>query len=180
MVEPKVRFRETIEQMYADGVRHFVEVGPSGNLTAFVNDVLAGKERCALATNLRRRNGVEQLLTVLAELYASGKPVDVGAPLRRTRLRADCELRQHAMRVRRVPPRQHHAHAASLGGGAGRVSVGSSQPPAPQAPEPGHGRDRAVPRRAGARNEGRAQLEAEKDPCSPRLGVSASWRTTST
>ena len=43
----KVRFRETIEQMHADGVRYFVEVGPSGNLTAFVNDVLAGKERCA-------------------------------------------------------------------------------------------------------------------------------------
>jgi acyl transferase domain-containing protein/phosphopantetheinyl transferase len=72
-----VRFRETIERMHADGVRHFIEVGPSGNLTAFVNDVLAGRERGALATNMRRRNGVEQFLTVLAELYAAGKPVAV-------------------------------------------------------------------------------------------------------
>nr|HET7859225.1 beta-ketoacyl synthase N-terminal-like domain-containing protein [Caldimonas sp.] len=71
----RVRFRETIERMHADGVRHFVEVGPSAHLTAFVNDVLAGKERSALATNVRRRNGVEQLLSVLAELYASGRPV---------------------------------------------------------------------------------------------------------
>ena len=71
----RVRFRETIERMHADGVRHFVEVGPSSHLTAFVNDVLAGKDRCALATNARRKNGVEQLLSVLAELYASGKPV---------------------------------------------------------------------------------------------------------
>jgi len=74
----RVRFRETVERMHADGVRHFIEVGPSAHLTAFVNDVLAGKERCALATNVRRRNGVEQLLTVLAELYANGKPLVLG------------------------------------------------------------------------------------------------------
>ena len=70
-----VRFRDTIERMHADGVRHFVEVGPSAHLTAFVNDVLAGRERSAIATNVRRRNGVEQLLTVLADLYANGRPV---------------------------------------------------------------------------------------------------------
>ena len=70
-----VRFRETIEQMVADGVGCFVEVGPSGNLTAFVNDIPAGKAQTAIASNLRRRDGVEQLLTVLAQLYASGRPV---------------------------------------------------------------------------------------------------------
>ena len=71
----KVRFRETIEQMVADGVGCFVEVGPSGNLTAFVSDIPAGKAQVSIASNLRRRNGVEQLLTVLAQLYASGRPV---------------------------------------------------------------------------------------------------------
>src|SRR4029077_7528011 len=70
-----VRFRETIEQMVADGVGCFVEVGPSGNLTAFVNDIPAGKAQTPIASNLRRRDGVEQLLTVLAQLYASGRPV---------------------------------------------------------------------------------------------------------
>ena len=70
-----VRFRETIEQMVADGVGCFVEVGPSGNLTAFVNDIPAGKAQTAIASNLRRRDGVEQLLTVLGQLYASGRPV---------------------------------------------------------------------------------------------------------
>jgi phosphoribosylaminoimidazole-succinocarboxamide synthase len=64
-----VRFRETIEQMVADGVGCFVEVGPSGNLSAFVNDIPAGKTQTAMASNLRRRDGVEQLLTVLAQLY---------------------------------------------------------------------------------------------------------------
>jgi acyl transferase domain-containing protein/phosphopantetheinyl transferase len=71
----KVRFRETIEQMVADGVGCFIEVGPSGNLTAFVNDIPAGKAQVSIASNLRRRNGVEQLLTVLAQLYVSGRPV---------------------------------------------------------------------------------------------------------
>jgi len=74
----KVRFRETVQKMHADGVRHFIEVGPSGNLTAFVNDILAGKEVVSVATNLRRRSGVDQLLTVLAQLYVNAKPVEIG------------------------------------------------------------------------------------------------------
>jgi acyl transferase domain-containing protein len=72
-----VRFRETVERMVADGVSCFVEVGPSGNLTAFVNDTPGAKEATAVASNLRRKGGVEQLLTVLAQLYASGRPVRV-------------------------------------------------------------------------------------------------------
>lgn len=73
-----VRFRETIRKMHDDGVRVFVEVGPSGNLTAFVNDILADREYLALASNVRRKNGVEQLLSTLALLYAAGREVDVG------------------------------------------------------------------------------------------------------
>ncbi len=70
-----VRFRETLARMYGDGVRYFVEVGPSGSLTTFVNDILAGKEYLALATNVRRRGGLEQLLSALAHLYVNGKQV---------------------------------------------------------------------------------------------------------
>ncbi|MCE9659334.1 MAG: acyltransferase domain-containing protein [Burkholderiales bacterium] len=89
----KVRFRETIEQMVADGVGCFVEVGPSGNLTAFVNDIPAGKAQIAVATNLRRRGGVEQLLTVLAQLYASGRPVRLESLFAGRRI-ADLDLAQ--------------------------------------------------------------------------------------
>jgi acyl transferase domain-containing protein/phosphopantetheinyl transferase (holo-ACP synthase) len=73
-----VRFRETIRRMHDDGVRVFVEVGPSGNLTAFVNDILADRDCVALASNVRRKNGVEQLLSTLAQLYAVGREVDIG------------------------------------------------------------------------------------------------------
>ena len=71
----RVRFSETVARMHSDGVRYFVEVGPSGNLCAFVNDILSGKEHLAVAMNLRRKNGVEQLLTSLAHLYVNGRQV---------------------------------------------------------------------------------------------------------
>ncbi|MBS0432149.1 MAG: acyltransferase domain-containing protein [Proteobacteria bacterium] len=69
----KVRFRETIGKMHDDGVRIFLEVGPSGNLVSFVNDILGGRDFLALPTNVRGRSGVEQLLFVLAWLYALGR-----------------------------------------------------------------------------------------------------------
>jgi acyl transferase domain-containing protein/phosphopantetheinyl transferase (holo-ACP synthase) len=73
-----VRFRETIANMHRDGVRYFVEVGPSGNLTGFVNDILGGEEYLAIASNVRKRSGVEQLFNLLGSLFANGKPVDLG------------------------------------------------------------------------------------------------------
>lgn len=69
----KVRFRETVLKMHDDGVRLFVEVGPSSKLTAFVNDVLIDRDFSALSTNVRRKNGVEQLLAVLGQLYVVGR-----------------------------------------------------------------------------------------------------------
>ena len=70
-----VRFQETVEQMVADGVTTFVEVGPSGNLTSFINNILAGSKYLAVATNTRRRGGLEQLLTALGHLFTEARPV---------------------------------------------------------------------------------------------------------
>jgi acyl transferase domain-containing protein/phosphopantetheinyl transferase len=69
----KVRFRETVLKMHDDGVRLFVEVGPSSNLSAFVNDILIDRDFVSLATNQRRRGGVEQLLSVFGRLYVAGR-----------------------------------------------------------------------------------------------------------
>jgi len=70
-----VRFRETIEAMYEAGYRLFVEVGPRGNLTAFVEDTLRGRPHLAIASNLQRRPGLVQLHHLLALLAAHGAPL---------------------------------------------------------------------------------------------------------
>jgi acyl transferase domain-containing protein/phosphopantetheinyl transferase len=70
-----VRFRETIEKMYADGVRVFVEVGPRGNLTAFVDDILRGAPHFAVPSNVPRRSGITQLNHLCAQLAAQGIPM---------------------------------------------------------------------------------------------------------
>lgn len=67
-----VRFRETIEQMYDDGFRIFVEVGPRGNLTAFVDDILKGRAYVAVATDVQHRSGTLQLNHMIGLLKAHG------------------------------------------------------------------------------------------------------------
>ncbi|MGH2894726.1 MAG: type I polyketide synthase, partial [Solirubrobacteraceae bacterium] len=56
-----VRFRETIEALHGDGARFFIEAGPRGNLTAFVEDILRGRPACAVAADVRRRRCETQL-----------------------------------------------------------------------------------------------------------------------
>jgi acyl transferase domain-containing protein/phosphopantetheinyl transferase len=86
-----VRFRETIEAMYEDGVRTFIEAGPRGNLIAFVEDILHQREHIAVAANLARRSGLGQLNHLVGLLAAHGVPLTL-EPLyaRRTR-RPDIE-----------------------------------------------------------------------------------------
>ncbi len=70
-----VRFRETIEAMYADGIRIFVEAGPRGNLTAFVNDILRGRPHLAVPADVPQRSSLTQLNHLVAVLSALGIPV---------------------------------------------------------------------------------------------------------
>lgn len=70
-----VRFSETIQAMYRDGVRIFVEVGPRGNLTGFINDILRGKPYVAIPTNVQHHSGITQLHHLLGQLTAHGVAV---------------------------------------------------------------------------------------------------------
>ena len=69
-----VRFRETVERMYKDGIRIFVEVGPSSNLTAFVEDILRGRASVAIPSDIAGRSGMIQIQHVAAQLFACGVP----------------------------------------------------------------------------------------------------------
>ena len=67
-----------VETMYADGVRVFVEAGPRGNLSAFVEDVLRGKPFIAIPANVPRKSGPTQINHLVAQLVAHHVPFNVG------------------------------------------------------------------------------------------------------
>jgi acyl transferase domain-containing protein len=73
----RVRFTETILRLYEDGVRIFVEVGPSSILTGFVGDILASKPHLAIASNRGKRSAVAEVLQMLAQLFVHGVPMDL-------------------------------------------------------------------------------------------------------
>lgn len=75
-----VKFSQTIEKIYSEGIRTFIEVGPSSNLTSFVNDTLRNRDYQAIASNTQRKPALAQLQTLLAQLFVKGMNVDF-APL---------------------------------------------------------------------------------------------------
>jgi malonyl CoA-acyl carrier protein transacylase len=82
-----VEFRRTIETLYDDGVRIFVEVGPRGNLSSFVDDILRGRRFCAVPANVQRRSGITQLNHLVAILNAHGVDMDLRYLYRGRRVR---------------------------------------------------------------------------------------------
>lgn len=70
-----VEFTRTIRSMHDEGIRLFVEVGPRGNLTTFVEDILRGRPILAVASNVQRRSGTTQLNHLVGQLTAHGVPL---------------------------------------------------------------------------------------------------------
>ncbi len=74
-----VEFTRMIQSMHADGVRLFVECGPRGNLSAFVEDILRGKPFAAIPANLPRKSGPTQINHMVAQLVAHGVELNLGS-----------------------------------------------------------------------------------------------------
>jgi acyl transferase domain-containing protein/phosphopantetheinyl transferase (holo-ACP synthase) len=75
----RLRFGDAIETMYADGIRLFLEAGPRGNLTAFVNDVLGKRPHVALAIDVPSRPSIMQFCHAVAQLVAHAVPLRLAA-----------------------------------------------------------------------------------------------------
>ncbi|MFE0190120.1 SDR family NAD(P)-dependent oxidoreductase [Streptomyces sp. NPDC058989] len=85
-VAAPVRFVDQIEDMYAAGVRTFVEAGPGRVLTGLVGRILGERPHTAVALDVPGEPGLARLPHVLARLAAAGVPVDPEALFRgRTR-----------------------------------------------------------------------------------------------
>ncbi|MDX1414350.1 MAG: beta-ketoacyl synthase N-terminal-like domain-containing protein, partial [Candidatus Promineifilaceae bacterium] len=90
-----VRFRKTIERLYTDGIRTFVEVGPGGRLTGFVRDTLRGTDAVAIPTNLEKRDTILQLQICIAQLFTRGHDLNLSRLLDE-RLPLDDSTGRHA------------------------------------------------------------------------------------
>ena len=67
-----ILFRQSIEALYQEGVRKFVEVGPKGTLTSIVSEILSGKPHLAVASNRASFSAVSQLNHMVAALFTNG------------------------------------------------------------------------------------------------------------
>ncbi len=72
-----VRFRETIESLYSDGARTFIEVGPGSVLTGLVKRNLGNRPHRAVSLDSSRGDAFRAMLHTVGQLAISGYPVDL-------------------------------------------------------------------------------------------------------
>jgi acyl transferase domain-containing protein/acyl carrier protein len=75
----RVRFLETIESMYARGVRTFVEVGPGAALTGMVSRICGERHHRAVALDRSGRHGITSLWQGLAQVAVAGHAMNFSA-----------------------------------------------------------------------------------------------------
>jgi 3-hydroxymyristoyl/3-hydroxydecanoyl-(acyl carrier protein) dehydratase len=73
-------FPRLVNTVYAGGARLFVEVGPQGTCTRWIDRILRGRDFAALPLNRPRAGDYEGVVAVLAMLVSHGVPVNL-APL---------------------------------------------------------------------------------------------------
>lgn len=71
-----IQLKKTVRKLYDAGVRKFVEMGPRGNLTPFIEDTLEDNPHLAVSANASRGSALTQLLRVLAALASLGAKVN--------------------------------------------------------------------------------------------------------
>jgi acyl transferase domain-containing protein/phosphopantetheinyl transferase (holo-ACP synthase) len=72
-----IALRQTVQAMYEDGVRIFVEVGPNGILTSSLAGILADKPHVGVPSNLASRSGLSQIHHLLAILHTQAVPANL-------------------------------------------------------------------------------------------------------
>ncbi len=70
-----VNFVNSIEKLYQDGVRLFVEIGPGSILSNQVKDILKDKEISILTSNFKNTDELQSLLKLYGGLFVEGVPI---------------------------------------------------------------------------------------------------------
>ena len=157
-----VRFADTVEAMYADGVRTFVEVGARTTLCGLTGAVLAGRDHLVVGLQRPRHNGMTELHRGLARLAAAGVELDLAAlwePYART-----APERKQGMTVQINGA--NHGKPYPPAGGASALPPPNPEPPAAAPPvvvagAPDEGAGPPVRAAAGAVDAGLLRLFAE-------------------
>ncbi|MCB1690302.1 MAG: acyltransferase domain-containing protein, partial [Halioglobus sp.] len=71
-----VRFQEQVENLYDDGFRVFIEVGPGNVLSRLVTQIVGDKPHAAISTNMEAHNDVTAFQCALAQMIVQGMEVD--------------------------------------------------------------------------------------------------------
>lgn len=125
-----VRFASTVERLYADGFRVFVEIGARGSLTGSIAAILQRRPHLALAANRVHRSGVLQLHHTLAALSAYGQTPDI-APLHANRGSRQIDL-SHPRPARQARVERGHMPSVTLPSlRTAELPPGLVAPPAP-------------------------------------------------
>ncbi|NOX50872.1 MAG: acyltransferase domain-containing protein [Gammaproteobacteria bacterium] len=74
-----VKFQEMIEKMHDDGIRLFLEVGPSSLLAGMVNDCLQARDFSMVSLDNRKQEGLSAFWNALGCLCAAGVPLNFEA-----------------------------------------------------------------------------------------------------
>ncbi len=69
----QVRFHDTIEKLYTQGVRVFIEIGPRNNISSFMQDTLRGKLALVVSTGQASTGETDAFLQMLGQLFTVGK-----------------------------------------------------------------------------------------------------------
>lgn len=78
-----VRFVDSINKLYEDGVRLFVEIGPGSVLSNLTKTILSGKDIKVITSNLKKKNDIECMNKAIGELFAAGVHIQVLSPIDR-------------------------------------------------------------------------------------------------
>jgi len=72
-----IQLRKTIQSLYKEGVRKFVEVGPKSTVTQLVGEILGDQPHLAMASNMQSRSSLTQLNHLIASLHTAGVPLQL-------------------------------------------------------------------------------------------------------
>ncbi len=72
-----VNFTDEVENMFRDGAKIFIEIGPGNVLTNLIKQILDDKEYLAIPSNIKTVSDISQILNVLAQLMAEGFKVNI-------------------------------------------------------------------------------------------------------